>query len=116
MSPSRMIYLATPYSHPDPFVRKLRTMTVTWVAAKLREIGLNVYSPISHSHDMAEIADLPKDIGYWEEDCTHHVIACSRVVVLMQDGWEESTGVAHEIDVATTFDKPVTFVELSDFL
>jgi len=111
-----MIYLATPYSHPDKYVQLLRAQTVTWAAAKLRELGLNVYSPITHGHPMADIADLPRDFEYWQEECMHHVGSCERVVVLMQPGWDVSTGVGMEIEAADELGKPVAFIEMEDLL
>lgn len=44
------VYLATPYSHPDPKVREARFQAVNAVAAQLMRDGHHVYSPISHAH------------------------------------------------------------------
>jgi len=97
---SQIIYLATPYSHPDPDVRLARYHTVNRVAAKMMRLGDIVYSPISHSHQMAIDYGLPTDWGYWARSCTTIVSACAAMVVLRQDGWRESIGVTAEIEVA----------------
>ena len=59
----RKIYLAGPYSHPDPTVRAIRFHKLNDKAAELLRAGNLVFSPISHSHPIAEQCELPKD---WE--------------------------------------------------
>ena len=43
-----LIYLAAPYSHPDPWVRQDRAGRITEAAARLIADGWAVFSPISH--------------------------------------------------------------------
>ena len=45
-----MIYLASPYSHPDPSVREQRFQNACRIAAELMRSGRIVYSPVAHSH------------------------------------------------------------------
>ena len=48
-----MIYLASPYSHPDAVVREQRFRDVCLAAARLIRAGQIVFSPIAHSHPIA---------------------------------------------------------------
>ena len=45
-----IIYLAAPYSHPDPGVRERRFRAINRAAAALIAEGRIVFSPISMSH------------------------------------------------------------------
>jgi hypothetical protein len=48
-----MIYLASPYSHPDPAVREARFREACRAAAKLMRLGQPAFSPIVHGHPIA---------------------------------------------------------------
>jgi hypothetical protein len=52
-------YLACPYSHQDSWRRIARFRAANKAAAELLLAGVNVYSPISHSHPLTEEASLP---------------------------------------------------------
>ncbi len=60
-----MIYLASPYSHPDQAVERLRFEAVCQAAATLMRHGLSIFSPIAHSHPIARFG-LPTDWAFWE--------------------------------------------------
>ncbi|MFM2094105.1 MAG: hypothetical protein RIS70_1229 [Planctomycetota bacterium] len=104
-----MIYLATPYSHPDPAIREQRFATVSRVAAELVRAGQHVFSPISHSHPLA-IHGIRGDWEFWSAFDRRLLAICDEVVVLMLDGWRESRGVQAEIDLAIEMDLPVRYL------
>jgi hypothetical protein len=106
-----LIYLATPYSHPDAAVMERRFREVTRVAGDMMRRGDLVFSPISHTHPIALVCDLPKGWDYWQSFDKTMLRACGRVVVLMQDGWEESVGVRAEIAMAQEMGIPVEYRE-----
>ena len=108
---SGLVYLATPYSDPDPMVRQQRFEVVNRVAAKLMREGHYIYSPISHTHPIALAGDLPRGWDYWEKYDRTILAACVRMFVLTQPGWQESVGVAAEIDIAREMGLPVEFIE-----
>ena len=105
-----MIYIASPYSHPDPAVRETRFQAACRAAAELMRRGKIVFSPISHSHGITQYG-LPKDWQFWEACDRAHLERCDEVVVLMLDGWRESVGVKAEIGIARELGKPVSFIE-----
>lgn len=109
-----IVYLATPYSHPDPAVREARFKMVNAVAAMMMRNGHHVYSPISHTHPIALAGDLPKGWEYWREYDRAFLEASRKMVVLMQDGWRESIGVAGEIGIAAQLGIEVEYLEIEE--
>lgn len=109
-----MIYLASPYSHPDPAVRQERyEQTMAAQAFLLRE-GRYVYSPIVASHPMALAHDLPTDAGWWKKYNHGMMNVCSEVFVLRLDGWDTSVGVLDEIAFALHYGIPITHCTWTD--
>lgn len=106
-----MIYLACPYSHPDPAVRQARFEAANRAAGAMMRDGLYVYSPISHTHPIAMVCDLPLGWDYWEGYDRAMLAACSELVVLMLAGWQESVGVQGEMQIAEELGLPVRFIE-----
>lgn len=103
-----MIYLASPYSHPDARVREERFRQACVATAELLRLGHVVFSPIVHSHPLCEFG-LPGDWSWWERVDGEMLRRCDRVVVLMIDGWIDSLGVAAEIAMAHELGKPVRY-------
>lgn len=105
-----LIYLASPYSHPDPAVRLQRFETVCFVAANLMRDGVHLYSPIAHTHPIALKGELPLGWEFWEQYDRKILAACQELWVVMMDGWRESKGVAAEIKIAEEMGLPVKYV------
>jgi hypothetical protein len=100
MNNNSLVYLATPYSHPDPMVREQRFLAVNKVASDLMLAGTHVFSPISHTHPIALAGDLPKGWDFWKDYDFAFLKHCRKIVVFMLDGWKESVGVTAEIEIA----------------
>ena len=95
-----LTYLASPYSHPEEVVRERRFRMVTDAAAWLIENkGWNVFSPITHSHPLADLGGLKGDWEVWKQIDTEYLGVSQRMVVLQLDGWNKSTGVLAEIKI-----------------
>ena len=107
-----IVYVACPYSHPDPAVLEERFQAANRAAAKLIDEGNVVFSPISMSHPIAEIAGNHLSPAWYDFDDAF-IPHCTSIVVLTVDGWDRSRGVAHEIalfaerGIAPTFMEPV---------
>lgn len=106
-----MIYLASPYSHPDEIVREHRFRAVCVVAAKLMQNGNPVFSPIAHSHSIAMAGKLPLGFEFWEKCDRQMLRACDGLVVLKLPGWDESMGVSSEIKMAIAMGITVSYLE-----
>jgi hypothetical protein len=103
-----MIYLASPYSHPDSAVRHGRFDAACAAAAALMRAGHLVYSPVAHGHPLTQHS-LPGHWSFWERHARWHLERCDEVVVLMLDGWGISEGVQAEIQIATELEKVVWY-------
>lgn len=102
------IYVASPYTHPDAAVREQRYEAVSKFTADLVEAGKVAYSPIAHSHPLAEKYGLRGDFDFWIKQNYGMLCKASSLLVLCLDGWKESAGVQAEIAFAERCGIPVT--------
>lgn len=107
-----MIYLASPYSHPDHAVEERRFAEVCKIAGGLMASGLVVFCPIAHTHPIAVRCELPRGWDYWKRFDREFIAASSKVIVAMMDGWRESRGVTAEIAIAAELGIPVEYLEV----
>jgi hypothetical protein len=110
-----LIYLATPYSHDDTYVKEYRFLAVNKVASVLLARGEFVFSPISHTHPIAKVGKLPGDWEYWLNFDKAFLERCSKLYVLMLDGWKESSGVTAEIKIAKELGIEIEYLDPKDF-
>lgn len=106
----RKVYLACPYSDPDPAVREKRFKTINGIAARLIREGHIVFSPISMTHPIASAHDMPQTWEFWEAQDIAYLEWCDMLVVAMLDGWTESVGIQGEMKRAAEYNKPVMFI------
>jgi hypothetical protein len=106
-------YLAAPYSHEDPDVVERRECSTAAAAAKLMLDGHVVFSPISHSHRLADYLPSEKrfDHEFWMVQDLRILESCGLLVVLCLDGWHVSNGVAREIDHARMLGIPIVYMD-----
>lgn len=105
-----MIYLASPYWHPDPSIRNQRFRAACRVTAALLREGQVVFSPVVYGHTLTA-RGLPGGWDFWQRHDREHLGHCSQVLVLMLDGWRESEGVQAELAIAAALGKPVRYVD-----
>lgn len=105
-----MIYLASPYSHPDAAVREARYREACRAAASLIRAGVVVFAPIVQSHPLVEHG-LPTTWEAWEAIDRAILLRCDGLTVLMLDGWRESVGVRAEVAMAMGLRLPVGYME-----
>lgn len=106
-----LTYLACPYSHPDRAVRVARFNAVNVVAGQLMRQGHLVFSPISHTHPIAEAGGLPLGWDFWAAFDRAYLEASRGLIVLRLDGWRESVGVTAEIALAAELGIPVSYID-----
>jgi hypothetical protein len=100
-SATPLTYLACPYSSPDPAIRKWRYEQATKAAAWLiTSQGLNVFSPITHSHPLHELGGIAGDWATWEQFDRGYLGVSKQLVVLLLEGWDGSKGVKAETEIA----------------
>jgi hypothetical protein len=112
MNKPLLVYLASPYSHPDPLVREGRYQAAmdTVVASMVNRARLVVYSPILHNHACSVEHQLPQTWPFWQSLDFPMLERCDQVAVLMIAGWRESKGIEAEIAFARVLGKPVSFI------
>ena len=106
-----LIYLAAPYTHKERAVMVERFEKINAVAAKLMAKNRYVFSPISHTHPIADAGTLPRGWSFWEGYDRTMLSRCNRLYVLMLDGWEDSTGVQAEIKIAVEYNIPTCYID-----
>lgn len=104
-----LIYLASPYSHPDRAVRQARFRIANRVAAELMTRGSLIFSPLSMSVPIAEEAGLPDDWSFWSVFDRALISRCQKMIVIDIEGLAESVGVRAEIAIANELGIPVEY-------
>jgi Domain of unknown function (DUF1937) len=100
------LYLASPYTHPDSYVREARYLEAIDALNHLLRNRIWTYSPIVHCHELAKRNNLPKDHDFWSE-YNHLMILNSRGLAILQSpGWDSSKGIADENLYAKHLDLP----------
>lgn len=114
-----MVYLACPYTAKDAQdeaeaeeIREARFRTVSAVAGMLMKQGVIVFSPITHSHIIANEQEMPTTWKFWREQDLEFLKRSQRLVVLTLPGWEESEGVTEEIKTAKQLDIEVEYLDV----
>lgn len=125
----KYIYVASPYtvkgyhdgSPEHEAACKKRFDDVCKITGYLQKCFLGdivFFSPIAHSHPIAQ--HLPKEdntFEFWVENIDEHIITdiMDEVWVVMLDGWMDSKGVRHEIELANSLSKPVKLIDTETF-
>jgi len=110
-----LIYLACPYSDPDPKIRIQRFNAVNKVAGELMRDKEVVFSPISQvpfMHPIPQEKNLPKNFEYWENMRKIYLNYSYKIIVITLDGWEKSIGVQAEIKIAHEMGIPVEYMDI----
>ena len=93
-----MIYLASPYTHPESNERWHRARCACIAAGQLMKQGHHIFSPIAHSHAIMSMVDrLPHDWEFWRAWDLHFIDHATHLWVLLLPSWRESVGVQAEI-------------------
>lgn len=102
-----LAYLATPYSR-YPLGLEQAFVDACALAARLISAGLHVYSPIAHSHGIAMHGAIePLDQQFWMAFNGTMLNRCDELFIAHLDGWENSSGIAYEIDYFGRRKKPI---------
>jgi hypothetical protein len=108
-----MIYLASPYSHPDQAVveqRVLQTMEVFHYLCKFSP-DRAIFSPILQCHETAKNFKMPTDAKFWQDYNTGFLRIATTVVVACLPDWEQSLGVKQEVELALQLGIEVEYKE-----
>lgn len=101
------IFLASPYSHPDVFVRKQRHLETEAAVRWMLSHKIWTFSPIVHNHFLAEGYELPRGIDFWFPYSRAMIRHAAALWVLQIPGYGQSKGVGIEIGIAQEYRIPL---------
>jgi len=107
-----MIYLAAPYTDPNPEVCEQRMALFAIADARLIAKGYYTVSPLA-KHWLTQYTTMDTTWQYWKEYAQQLMSKCDELFVVTLDGWDTSTGVQEEIEMAKKFNIPISFVKIS---
>jgi hypothetical protein len=105
------IYIASPYTSPDPEVVQQRFEVAEAYTHYLLKNEFWAYSPVVHCHEIAHKFSLPKNFDYWMNYNFAMLSKASDLHVLKIPGFEESKGVAGEVEFAKKCGISVIYVD-----
>lgn len=97
---SKLIYIGSPYSHPDPDKVKKNFDLVSNLAAKMCSEGHVAFSPITYGHTLLGFQKMPSDWEFWKNFCLSFLKKSDQLLVYKIEGWENSKGLKEEIEYA----------------
>jgi len=109
-------FLSMPFTHIDPMIEGQRIHIAQYICSELSKQKRIVYSPIIHFVPIAKKFGMLTDWKYWEELCKSMVVRCSQVTLLKFDGWDQSVGVAGELEVARVYEKKVEQIDPEQYI
>ncbi len=107
---SKIIYLASPYSDKDKNVVQSRVDKTSGMVAKLVSDGNVVISPIVYGHTLLQHHEMPSDWEFWKNFCQTFLLKSEEMFVFMIDGWDKSTGVLAEIELAKEMGITINYI------
>lgn len=114
-----IIYLASPYSHPEADVREQRWLAAAGACAWLLQRGLyvnglpkgyTVISQVSMVHPIAVMGGLHgfgRDYTTWQRTSMAMLESCTHLVLLLLEGWSTSDECKKGVDYARKLGLPV---------
>ena len=106
-----LLYVATPYSkYPGGLDEAFKDAAS--ITGRLIKAGLNVYSPIVHSHPCALYGKIdPHNHDIWLPYNATMMDKSEALLVIKMFTWESSVGIAHEIEWFNNARKPVHYLD-----
>jgi len=109
MQRDELIYVASPYSSSDPWVREERYKQVLHYVMREMDKGRVMFSPICHTYHINRM--LSGNHDFWMKQHRPILRASTKLEVLMLDGWRYSRGIKDERDEAEKCGIPVEFIQ-----
>jgi hypothetical protein len=78
----------------------------------LKHPGQHIVSPLFNHFSLDLVPGLGSDYAFWGAYSRNLLARCDRMIVLCFPGWQQSTGVADEIEQALAKNIPITYVPM----
>lgn len=103
------IYIASPYSHSVRSIRHERYRCALDATIKLTKAGLVCFSPIVHSHQVAEIGQINGGFDFWGKWCKSFLDEwATEFWILTLQEHEISKGLNAELNYITALKREIT--------
>lgn len=107
----RYFYLASPYSKFPTGLDAAFSLACA-NAALLVKAGVKVFSPIAHSHPVAQVGGIdPLDHEIWLPADAPFMRNAHGLIVLRASGWQDSHGIAEEMNAFKAAGKPIIYMD-----
>ena len=111
--PDTFAYLATPYSkYPGGLEAAYREACRAANLVREMRARIRVYCPIETSHPIAMSLRIdPLDHAFWMSVCRPFMERADRLIVVKMMGWQDSRGIAEEIQAFEAMGKPIEYLD-----
>lgn len=106
---NKLVYVAAPYSKIEDKHTLMERIADFSGYYMINHPGEYAITGLVHHYASIQRPDLGTDYKFWEEFCVGFIKRCDKVLVLMIDGWEKSTGVHAEINLAKRLNIPIEY-------
>src|SRR5437016_3073890 len=100
------VYLASPFSIYR-YGHTAAVQHISAIAKELVEAEIRLFCPVAHSWPLIQAGLDPLDRDRWNKINAPFLRACSVLVIAKLRGWEDSVGIAHEVEQFTAANKPI---------
>jgi hypothetical protein len=106
-----LIYLASPYTHPNKNIEDRRAKAITIIAGKLICNGHHIFCPVAHCHKMNRYCNLGGKFEYWREFDEKMISVCNELWIATLQDWDKSVGIKAEVEMTTARSMPLRYVD-----
>lgn len=92
-----MIYIASPFSHENQAIEKARYLDAEKYTLHLIREGLPAFSPIVYCYPIHQNRQIRGDFETWKKFNLQMLSRSEELHILQLDQWDQSIGVAHEL-------------------
>jgi len=107
-----MIYVASPFTDPNPLVEEKRYHQALDYTNGLLNKGYVAFSPIVYGYQFHRKHGRSGDYETWLQLNNTMLFSAEEMHILKIPGWISSKGIAHEIQFAYRHDVPTKYVEV----
>jgi hypothetical protein len=111
-------YIAIPYSSGDASEELMtyRAKISDFIFSELAKEGRILYAPISSCHHIAVKYGLPRDWQFWKTMDEVFLEKVDKLVVVMLEGWDTSTGLKAELEIAEERGIEIEYIDPTPYL